>query len=401
MTEATATRPATRRRTTVRRLTVADLPLQVPHIQGETTASFLARTATANALTLRQLLKALHHGRLPKTAADAQARHAEVLLTPAALERLTGLVQRDAGQLAAALPHLSPGQLAEGEVAAVRAVAWPQEPGARPLPTCPLCAEDGAWLVPDGTRWRPCGCGRRWLAGDDGGYLINTTPVPELGRALARQRAIVDRLGPAGDALIADAHQVALWWWVHHQVAREVWRKREDALHVGPKLRRRQAAPAVVYPEALALAEAMDAWEQQRTRPKASPEAWLEGLAARFGVPGLAGGREADPLRYWLESHPAQPGRSPSPASRAGRQTPQARWEQLTDLHHQPGDETTHLIGRGPTDVTPCLRWVFGLPLTSVTELCPHCAGRAPSCRWIPAPDCPQRPPQQEAETPH
>ncbi|MET7905848.1 hypothetical protein ABZS86_32060 [Streptomyces sp. NPDC005355] len=68
------------------------------------------------------------------------------------------------------------------------------------------------------------------MAGDDGGYLINTGPLPDLGRALLRHRALDHRLGPAGDALVADA---------------------------------RQAAPAFVYPEA----RPMPVWWPCRSSP--------------------------------------------------------------------------------------------------------------------------------------
>jgi hypothetical protein len=44
-------------------------------------------------------------------------------------------------------------------------------------------------------------------------------------------------------------------WWAGKQVAADTWRGREDAVDFAR--RRRAAAPAVVYPEALVLAEAM------------------------------------------------------------------------------------------------------------------------------------------------
>jgi hypothetical protein len=218
------------------------------------------------------------------------------------------------------------------------------------------------------------------MAGDDGGYIIDTTPVPDLARALMRHRAFDHRLGPAGDALVADAHQVTLWWWASKQVARDLWRAREDALPVGPRLRRRQAAPAVVYPEAVTLAAAMSEWEEQRARSGASPQDWLDDVAARFATPRIARGRENEPLRYWLELHPP----TARPAAR-GRKAAQRRWEALPGLHHRPTD-------RGPLQANSCLRWVYGQPLTSTSEICQHCGGRAPTCRWTPAPDCPERP---------
>ncbi|PAZ10485.1 hypothetical protein CLM62_40735 [Streptomyces sp. SA15] len=250
------TKGSARARTTRKPLKSADLPIRVPLIHGETTASYLARTAAANGIEAGRLLKALHQGRLPSGALAPLRPHLmEIRLSPESVTRLAALVERDEDQLRA-LPGLRPGELLVVSGAAVRLTAWPHGPGEGPLKACPLCLEDGAWLVAAGHRWRPCACGRRWQCGDDAGYLIDTTPLPEIGRALRQHRAFDHRWGPAGDALVADAHQVTLWWWVSKQFARDLWRQREEALGVGPRLRRRQAAPAVVYPEAVRLAAA-------------------------------------------------------------------------------------------------------------------------------------------------
>ncbi|ORT54215.1 TniQ family protein [Streptomyces sp. CB03238] len=365
-------------------LTPADLPIRVPLIHGETTGSFLARTADANGLEVQRLLKALHHGGLPSAVRGLRPNTHEVYLSGGAVTRLAALVERDQAQLHRALPGLHPERLVQMADAAVRIMRWPEDPGAGPLRACPLCLEDGAWLAGAGHRWRPCACGRRWQCGDDGGYVIDTTPVPDIARALQRHRAFDHRLGAAGDALVADAHQVALWWWASKQVARDLWRQREDTLGVGPKLRRRQAAPAVVYPEAVRLAEVMNGWETRRAEAGASPREWLAEVAEHLQAPGIAEGREAEPLRYWLELHGPLP---PRPKGGAARRATGAdrRWELLPRLHHRPVD-------RGPFRAGSCLRWVYGLPLTSTTETCPYCRGRALSCRWVPAVDCPERP---------
>lgn len=362
-------------------LTAADLPIRVPVIHGETTASYLARTASANAVELPRLLGALHKGRLPASAAQVQPATHEVALTAESLVRLAALTGRQEEQLHRALPGLAADRLHTASGAAVRAKPWPQTPGEPPLPACPLCLEEGAWLVGAGHRWRPCVCGRRWECGDDGGYLIDTTPLPELGRALADHRALNHRVGPAGDALVADAHQVTLWWWVNRQVAYETWRTREDELGFGRH--RRRAAPAVVYPEAVRLAALMDEWEIHRAgAANIEPRQWLTDVAEEFGVPGIADGREAQPLWTWLELHPPL---TELPAKTPDEKPSDRRWSLLPELHHQPED-------RGALQTRSCLRWVYGLPLTSTTALCPHCAGREPSCRWVPADDCPQGP---------
>lgn len=361
-------------------LTATDLPIRVPLIHGETNTSFLARTAAANAVELPHLLRALHKGRLPAAATTAQPGTHEVALTADSVTRLAELTGRHEDQLRHALPGLAPDQLHTPSGPAVRARPWPQTPGEPPLPACPLCLEEGAWLNGAGHRWRPCACGRRWESGDDGGYLIDTTPLPELGRALVDHRALNHRVGPAGDALVADAHQVTLWWWVNRQVAYETWREREDAL--GFARHRRRAAPAAVYPEAVRLATLMNAWETARTTVvNADPRTWLTAVAEEFGVPGIVDGRETAPMSTWIELHPPL---GELPAGNPAK-TAEERWELLPGLHHRPED-------RGPFQTRSCLRWVYGLPLTSTTALCPHCAGREPSCRWVPAADCPQGP---------
>ncbi|MET9956320.1 TniQ family protein [Streptomyces sp. NPDC006339] len=375
------TKGAPKPRTTSKPLKKTDLPIRVPLIHGETTASYLARTAAANGIEAGRLLKALHQGRLPGgTFAPVHPNLQETRLSQKAVTRLAELVERDEDQLRRALPGLRPEKLLGTAGAEVRISLWPEAAGEGPLKACPLCLEDGAWLVADGHRWRPCTCGRRWQCGDDNGYLIDTTPLPEIGAALRDHRALDHKLGPAGDALVADAHQITLWWWTSRQVAHDQWRERENTLGF-PKHRRR-AAPAVVYPEALLLADALNTWETLRaTDPKASAREWRAEVADRFKTPGIVDGRESAPLTYWLELH----GQQTDQEMPRGRMTPESRWNQLPDLHHRPAEA-------GPMRSTSCLRWVHGLPLTSVTELCPHCAGRAPSCRWVASPDCPQRP---------
>ncbi|MFD9593118.1 hypothetical protein ACFWA9_10210 [Kitasatospora sp. NPDC059973] len=354
----------------------ADLPLHAPLIHGETTASLLVRTGAANAVAPDLLLKALHAGRLTVPAAGVQPQQHEVRMSAEALERLAKLLDRPAEQLQRALPGLRAEQLLDEPGAVVRLVPWPEELGAGPLRACPLCMEDGAWLTADGHRWRPCPCGRRWMGGDDGGFLLETSLLPDLGRALVRHRAMDHHLGPAGDALVADAHQVALWWWVNKQVAADRWKERADALGCGRHLKR--AAPAVVYPEVMTLAEAMGRWEQQRRKTDASAAEWLAEVAEAFEVPGIERGREREPLRYWLQLHPAG-------AEPAGDTSAERRWSQLPRLHHRPAEH-------GPWRATSCLRWTFGQPLTSTTAICPYCQGRALSCAWSPAPDCPEKP---------
>ena len=375
MATGTGAAPA-RARTAAKPLRAEDLPIRVPLIHGETTASLLLRTATANGAELNRLIKALHHGRLTLPKAGVEPQWQEVLMSAASADRLATLLGRTVDQLQRALPSLRVPRLLDESAAAVSLKSWTRAIGSGPLKACPLCMEEGAWLVADGRRWRPCPCGRRWMGGDEGGYVLDTGPLPDLSRALVQHRALDHRLGPAGDALVADAHQVALWWWINNEVAHEAWREREDTL--GCSKHRRRAAPTVVYPETMVLAEAMSQWEQQRHQDDAAPAKWLEELAARFEVPAIADGRERKPLNYWLQLHPAGAGASGSTAA-------ERRWEQLPPLHHRPAEP-------GPWQAVSCLRWVFRLPLTSTTEVCPHCNGRDLSCLWVPSADCLKRP---------
>ncbi|GHK01775.1 hypothetical protein ACWEWI_35805 [Streptomyces sp. NPDC003753] len=64
-----------------------DVPLRVPLIAGETTASYLARTAAANALTHSEVLRALQPGRRTRTSALRTAA-TEVYVSPASLRLL-------------------------------------------------------------------------------------------------------------------------------------------------------------------------------------------------------------------------------------------------------------------------------------------------------------------------
>ncbi|MFD4020606.1 hypothetical protein [Streptomyces sindenensis] len=212
------------------------------------------------------------------------------------------------------------------------------------------------------------------MAGDDGGYLIDSGRLPDVGRALLRHRALVHRLGQTGDALIADAHQVMLWWWVNGQVGAKVWREREDAL--GQSRHRRRAAPVAVYPEAVTLAEIMWAWEKQRDK-RLSPDAWIAEAARAITPTGVISRRERAPLDYWLEQHRTAPATRPR-----GRTTEERRWNRLPELHHRPPQQ------HGPLRAPSCLMWVYGLPLTETSAVCPECNGRAPSCRWVPYPEC-------------
>ncbi len=81
----------------------------------------------------------------------------------------------------------------------------------------------------------------------------------------------------------------------------------------------------------MTLAEAMNDWEEQRAETGASPQAWLADLAARLDAPGIADGREAEPLRYWLELHYPEPRHPPLSRSKAQR-----RWDVLPACTNRP-----------------------------------------------------------------
>ncbi|MEW1551462.1 TniQ family protein [Streptomyces tsukubensis] len=355
-------------------ITADELPLRVPLIPTETTLSLLTRTATANGAPLRALLAVLVADETALPGEEPAPQREELRLDAEGLGRLAALLGREREQLARTLPGARDEQLAD----AVRLTPWPADRGAAPLPACPLCMEPGAWLAAEGSRWRPCPCGRRWMIGDDGGALVDTGPVPDLARALHRHRDLVHRAGHVGDALVADALQVMLWWWTSGP-ALPVWRDREDALRMSRH--RRRAAPVAVYPEAVTLAEAMWTWEERRHHKNAPTAArWAESAAHLFHPDRPLGRRDLEPLRYWLEQHQAQPGGRPR-----GRTADERRWNRLPTLHTPPAEPG---LLRAPS----CLMWVHGLPLTSTTEVCTRCDGRAPSCRWVPYPGCTGRP---------
>ncbi|KOG86012.1 hypothetical protein ADK38_33435, partial [Streptomyces varsoviensis] len=129
-------------------LTADDLPIRVPLIQGETLASFLIRTSTANGLPVDTLLGALVEG-APELPDDGlMPQREEVRLPAEGLAQLAALVGREPEQLARALPGVRPG----GLVDAPTVEPWPRDLGAPPLPACPLCMEPGAWLAAEGHR---------------------------------------------------------------------------------------------------------------------------------------------------------------------------------------------------------------------------------------------------------
>ncbi|MFC9913662.1 hypothetical protein [Streptomyces sp. NPDC127197] len=115
-----------RARTTSTPLIPSDLSIRVLLIHGETNASYLSRTATANGLEFPRLPKTLHTGRLPRSAADVHPARQEVMVSTEAMARLTRLVERDQEQLRRALPGLRAETMLDLDRAAVRVTAWPR-----------------------------------------------------------------------------------------------------------------------------------------------------------------------------------------------------------------------------------------------------------------------------------
>ncbi|MGP3954131.1 hypothetical protein [Streptomyces sp. 7N604] len=191
------------------------------------------------------------------------------------------------------------------------------------------------------------------MAADRGGYLIDTGPLPEVSRALLRHRALDHRLGAVGDALVAGAHQVTLWWWASRQVASGRWRQREDALGG----RRRPAAPVVVYPEAVRLAELMWDWEQHRATSRTTEDAWqawLASVAEAFAVQGIVAGRESEPLVAWGHQHH----RARELAVTQPRTAAERHWAQLPALHRplgKPGAVPDHAVPAVGVRIAPDL----------------------------------------------
>ncbi len=335
------------------------LPLSVALVGGESVASFIGRLAAANGLEAADVLGYIGGKR---RGIDPQA--VEVRLGAAALGALAALAGRSVEQVRRALPTAgrTPGSTA------VRTVVWPAGQGV--VQQCAVCSRarrDGvpAWLVAM-QEFDVCTRHARWLGCAGSRSQLDLTDLPEVVRAHERRRRFERRVGPYAQALLADAFQVAVYWWQCGQMASSGrWARREAAL--GLTRRRLWAVPIVVYPEVVTLAEAMAVRERQRCYGRGFDGQtarwytgrWTRWVGERLGLSEelAAGGERA--LHLWLMAHRNSvpvvarlAGSPPPPGYRAQQMQPLAPHQRLAE---------------GPWEQMSCLPWRLGEPMTSVT----------------------------------
>ncbi|MFJ1568721.1 TniQ family protein [Streptomyces erythrochromogenes] len=335
------------------------LPLSVRLVAGESVASFIGRLAAANGLRAADVV-----GYVGGTRREIDPQAVEVRLGEAAIEDLSVLAGRTVDQLRRSLPTVR--RPVHGS--AVRVVVWPQGHGV--VQQCELCcraAGDGppAWLVAV-QAFDVCRRHARWLGCAGSHSQMSLAGLPEVVLAHERRRRFERRVGPYGQALLADAFQVAVYWWSCFQMAStDGWARREAVL--GLTRRRLWAVPIVVYPEVVTLAEAMAVRERQRCYGRAfdgqttrwHTGRWSRWVGERLGLSEelAAGGERA--LHLWLMAHRNSvpvvarlTGSPPPPGYRAQQMRALAPHQRLVE---------------GPWEQMSCLPWRLGEPMTSVT----------------------------------
>ncbi|WNO76939.1 TniQ family protein [Streptomyces sp. AM8-1-1] len=330
-------------------------------VAGESNASFLARVAALQGVSVDFLLGELGSG---PPGQQALAPHlAEVFLSRAAVDRLAMMVGMSWPRLRRALPHLLEPHLQPGEQARWE---WPWQPLPHYLvPACHLCAarrgapEAVVWLVwPDG--WTICRRHDRFThVRQAGGDAVDVRRLPETVRAHRLRLRLERRWGSAGAFVSADAFAIVGWWW-RHCLFGPLWqeRARRAGLHPGDA----ETAWLLLYPEAVQVARLLLRHEQRRAvmpaaqwgRAESELVADCRELATAAGAPA---GRWQVPVAEWLALHrrcvpPAcmegfTPGRS-GPAPCVGA------------VVHQHSDERSALEDRC------CLPWQWNDPSVPV-----------------------------------
>ncbi|MEI5011708.1 TniQ family protein [Streptomyces sp. PmtA] len=341
----------------------AVLPRRVELIRGETLASYMWRLAERNGMGFEELARRVGG---PRTVGQAEAETQEVRLGPVARQRLAEVSGRAVELMERALPSWAAGRIGARARQQVRIESWPVEQ--RPVQACALCvagrSQRPVWRV-HGEQWAVCTRHGRWTGRADGRFQVGLSKLPEVVEAHVRRVRLERRTGVYGRALMADAQQVAVYWWQCRQMgAREVWRRRQDVLGVDRSAL--WAVPLVVYPEAVIVAESMAVRERQRAVGRSfagGPAGWTTGrwvdwVGERLGMGGemADGGHRA--LEAWLMAH-----RNTVPVvQRLAREVrPAARSVPLELL------EPHRVIpSAGPLEEVSCLPWRLGSPMTSV-----------------------------------
>lgn len=342
---------------------VAPLPRRVVMVRGETVASYLSRLAECNGMRFEELAR---HIGAPRTVKRADPRCEEVRLGPVARQRLAQVSGRSVEQLVQALVSLVDCRISARARRQVEIESWPQ--GRLPVQACALCAvglgERPVWRVP-GEQWAVCVRHGRWTATAQGEVQVGLERLPEAVDAHVRRVRLERRMGPYARALMADAQQVAVYWWQCRQMAwRGVWRRRQEVLGVDRSAL--WAVPLVVYPEAVVVAEAMAVRERQRAVGRSfagGPAGWSTGRWTAWVGERLGMGREmADgghrALEAWLMAH-----RNTVPvvtrlARQEERAVPRSVPLPLLEPHRVVPDY-------GGWEEVSCLPWRLGAPMTS------------------------------------
>ncbi|WP_430379274.1 TniQ family protein [Streptomyces sp. B1-3] len=344
---------------------LARLPRLAVMVRGETVASYLWRLAERNGMRFEEL--AQHIG-APRTIKAADPQTEEVRLGPVARQRLAEVSGKSSAQLAHALVSLNHSRISARARRQVQIEPWPGNE--LPVQACELCAagrgERRVWRVP-AEQWAVCVRHGRWTATAQGDVQIGLERLPEVVDAHVRRLRLERRTGPYARALMADAQQVAVYWWQCRQMAsRGVWRARQEALGVDRSAL--WAVPLVVYPEAVVVAEAMAVRERQRAVGRSfagSPAGWSTGrwtawVGERLGmVAEMADGGHRG-LEAWLVSH-----RNTVPVVARLAQQEERAAPRSVPLSPLEPHRTIPL--HGPLEEASCLPWRLGSPMTSTS----------------------------------
>ncbi|RNG17858.1 TniQ family protein [Streptomyces botrytidirepellens] len=342
------------------------LPRRPALIAQETTASFLWRLADMNGMAWAELVR---HVGGPRGLEETDPRLQEVWLGPVARERLARVSGRPLEQLEKALPTLAQARITAKARRQVRVEAWPEE--RLPVQACALCvagrAERPVWRV-GSDAWAVCTRHGRWTGDAQGRFQVSVAQVPEVVEAQVRRVRLERKTGLYARALMADALQVAVYWWQCRQMgSRGVWAGRQEAL--GVTRAALWAVPMVVYPEAVVVAEAMAVRERQRALGRSfaggpagwTTGRWVEWVGERLGMREemAEGGHRA--LEAWLVAH-----RNTVPVvERLARSAPAAGYRSAPLRMMEPHGEVPRF---GPLEQVTCLPWRLGSPMTSVTR---------------------------------
>jgi hypothetical protein len=195
---------------------VSALPRRPGLLTGETTASFLVRLAAMNGLSFGELMTRLGG---PRQMPEPDVQREEAWLGPAARERLGLVTGRAVRLLDQTLPKLARSKITAAARRQVQVLTWAEGQGA--VLACALCtagrAEDPVWRVRSPV-WEVCVRHGRWAGSRPGGEPVDVAGLPEVAAAHARRIRLERTAGPYGRALIADALQVASYWWQCRQM---------------------------------------------------------------------------------------------------------------------------------------------------------------------------------------